>query len=1662
MAVTHFNPDQPRDKNGKWVKGAAGLVHAVLNAVAADGKAKDFGIKERNAARKALEGQTEVLAASQAPKSESINSQTVEQAVVKLETVATQLRQDAVGAGKKGLPKVAQQKRKKARALEAASKAISKHGVKDTQAIAPATQKDTPTVSKTQTKSGGKDWSKVSHEVLFKPEGLNAKRNVKQMADSKLDAIIASSPKNSDEKALIDKAKAEKQNRLAAHGASPSLPEVEPPKAEPVHKTAKVGPNTPDSEIDALPIQTRQIYSGDQAAGGPTEVKIGKYTAGHVGRTYSVSGGSYTGKFYASMNQVGLGSDFATRQDAIDALVAAKRDQLKAVVASKKSDTSPSKAGTIDMFPSLLPGYWKAQDDLFDDSYAVAGTTPNSHPTKPIGFVAHVVPDPSTSYTIPADKWIAISRSGSMLTEKGSGKPFDSKEAAADYLTVKAVPKGHASSDVLLPPKSEPVPNIGPLGVDKPKAPEQATTIKAMGDGTYGVFKGDTRLGRVRKKGSGYVATRMGKQVAQGSTREEAMQGLIDHLAGKSTPAAAPEPPPTPQGVPDAPPTPPAPKPSGKQVTGGFTVGQKVRVKKSGGKGRFRAVIQGEKNGKLQVQAVAGTKHEVHPADVSEIKEKGASTPSVGGSKKVKAPKVPEGPQGHGDFKEGQKVEYIDENGAHIRGNVSGWDDETGMLSLSPDLPGAAGQVKWQVHHSLVDHEGELIDPAKYAKKPGYSKADVVEYYDKQGQIQRGRVLSPLGYNDRLTVRPVTGSVGYQYVSAGQIRGKVYGGPEGKLVVKPNPYEPSRKKKLALPDAIRNPLKSAASSLAPDTRPTGAGEVLGAIANAEHQKTNRLELSRAARAWLLRDGLRRAQERGADPAAVAAWRAKLEAGSGPRKIRAFGGGSLVGNNPLPTDPLDLGGEEVARDAPGFVDQLQRGIDQKQTLKTLDPAEREKQLTEGERIGHAQHLLYDLAIGRQRGGEEPPKVVTDQEYRQRLENDPQSGIKSRDDVAKTVGYKVKIGGSGVGFDNPFPDDPAFKHSVKTGRASIDLPANVSDSDLAAVARITNLYGIAGRIKSWKQYNPGKKQTFLNFARDEAKPFEPIQTGPGSRVEAVRHQRDKEVTKKYDKQFDRRIAKLRKTEGTVPFAFTVPRWHEIQMEKQDWKDIQDHIETAGTGGYVPSFYQTAKTEDGVLYHRRTVTTARVVPDADVSVTEALKKNGAVQRTNSKDIDPGYRGRGEIHPGTMLLLEIEPGKHDPKAATENARKDILREFDEKYGRSAQDLATNEKTLAEFISGKKTPYGPNPSGSISQHQQMVIQQKLRVERLKATRKKIESAPDMTALSSAISTFSFPAGTPSYEAIGLADFKKGAAAHIAHHENKVIGGKRIEYVPHAQGARGAPTSQRGRLTVEGFSPKEATQRLQELGVVGELEPEVPFTSVMRSERRDGLIIPLHPDYLRGDAPPPRSKYLLTHGITSGGYGADSKTVAIVKSVLQGGGLHSIAERFKRGIKVRSSSPAGDIRSGIDHIVFCSLDSGSTCGANSSVKIALKPEAMMRRDVVLAPRDFGGMGSRYEHYKKYANTLRQKAGAPTASLYQPLPPSARQLHLNSKAKSPGSSEFNIGGSIPVEDMAVIGVTSADLAAAVNKILDELMAEGKIAERPQVVIGNQAFRAATHA
>lgn len=288
-------------------------------------------------------------------------------------------------------------------------------------------------------------------------------------------------------------------------------------------------------------------------------------------------------------------------------------------------------------------------------------------------------------------------------------------------------------------------------------------------------------------------------------------------------------------------------------------------------------------------------------------------------------------------------------------------------------------------------------------------------------------------------------------------------------------------------------------------------------------------------------------------------------------------------------------------------------------------------------------------------------------------------------------------------------------------------------------------------------------------------------------------------------------------------------------------------------------------------------------------------------------------------------------------------------------------------------------------------------------------------------------------------------------------GKKRIEFVPHTMDRQQANASQRGRLTFIGYTPEEASAKAKDLGLVHDVEEHVPFRSIMRGRRRFGQVAPLHSDYVSGQAPLPTIPSAIVHGMDSGA----------LKTVFESGGLMPIAERYKLGISLAGSTIArNDIAAGVDFYVFAAM--GTTASAYGDANVVYKDSAFLRRDVLITDRVFsasGGGDGRYPSYRNYHNRHRKAVGIKDAnqSAYAIMEPEARQSHINERYSvarsasnlSASNNEWDLRG-MPIEDMATVYVPNSTKERELNQILDHMVAQGRISERPDVQVGGGRY------
>lgn len=458
----------------------------------------------------------------------------------------------------------------------------------------------------------------------------------------------------------------------------------------------------------------------------------------------------------------------------------------------------------------------------------------------------------------------------------------------------------------------------------------------------------------------------------------------------------------------------------------------------------------------------------------------------------------------------------------------------------------------------------------------------------------------------------------------------------------------------------------------------------------------------------------------------------------------------------------------------------------------------------------------------------------------------------------------------------------------------------------------------------------------------------------------------------------------------------------------------------------------------------TTGSVTQEADLQIRKALENAGAVKTVNSK----AMHGKGtwtELKPGDMYLIS-EGGQglseEEQVAQTLAAQPALM---------SPGYNGTNEYILTAANAMKQASQDWKEATTTAGLHDAAQRHTQATQMLMDAYKALAEKPETHSYYAKQHLRTMRSVKKNYGSQGAAG--EGALQNAASHRTGAD--KSIEYVPWSQGGAGsangaAPRSQRGRLTLEGYTPEEATAKLKELGVVGDLESHTPANAIFRSSRRIGDIAPLHPAYVRGEAPVPDLPYLMTHGLTDGKAG---NAVASFQGITNTGGLMSIADRFKRGIKTSTSSPVGDIGSGIDHVVFLGMDGGSTCGSSSPVRIGMRPDVTMRRDVLVSPVDFGGGKDRYPHYKNYRDKLEAQAGLEVgkSTIWTPLDPKARQVHINDQAVNPGSAEYDVAHQIRVEDMQVVAVRDQPTLTQVQQHLDKLMSDGVVTRIPKVIL-----------
>lgn len=256
-----------------------------------------------------------------------------------------------------------------------------------------------------------------------------------------------------------------------------------------------------------------------------------------------------------------------------------------------------------------------------------------------------------------------------------------------------------------------------------------------------------------------------------------------------------------------------------------------------------------------------------------------------------------------------------------------------------------------------------------------------------------------------------------------------------------------------------------------------------------------------------------------------------------------------------------------------------------------------------------------------------------------------------------------------------------------------------------------------------------------------------------------------------------------------------------------------------------------------------------------------------------------------------------------------------------------------------------------------------------------------------------------------------------------------VHYVPHYSLVPGkkqthdAPFSERGVLHVEGMRAEAAVEALSILGLHGGLVAHVPYDLVYRGTHRFGRVTPMYEPFASGrDALRLPAGHMVIHGLTGiGGSGAPAR----LRTIIETGGLKSIAERRRMNIHVQSMSPLGDIASGTDTGVPTKFGESVTYGG--TIYFAMHPDILGRRDLWFSDRDFGGGHNRFDQYEAYAKKIGQK------HIYLPCPTSGRQQHLDDGLGS--SNEVYFRHEISWNDVDTLFVATGMLPEVERMVAD---------------------------
>lgn len=241
-----------------------------------------------------------------------------------------------------------------------------------------------------------------------------------------------------------------------------------------------------------------------------------------------------------------------------------------------------------------------------------------------------------------------------------------------------------------------------------------------------------------------------------------------------------------------------------------------------------------------------------------------------------------------------------------------------------------------------------------------------------------------------------------------------------------------------------------------------------------------------------------------------------------------------------------------------------------------------------------------------------------------------------------------------------------------------------------------------------------------------------------------------------------------------------------------------------------------------------------------------------------------------------------------------------------------------------------------------------------------------------------------------------------------------------------APVSEQGKLAIRAKNGKVQTLEkilldLQNMGFVAWEKPK----------EKIGRVNPVYdPTYSKVLNIP--AEHLILHGLT----GASNKeTRPRLEKIIEHGGLLSFSERRHHNIKTKTLSPIGDLASGIDHGVPCTINTKPSYGEN--MFFVMKPSVLNRKHIFFADKDYGGGHNRFEDYQKYAQSLGHNC------FLEPPSYDARQKHLSGlKKETTKTNEVWFRWQIALQEIEAI-VVHYTLYQDIKKIVEAVQKKGSL-------------------